>query len=168
MKEKGVYLGLGGNFPQSHLLLKEAVKLLSVQKEISDFRQSNFYRTAPHQMSTNEWFVNGVCSFQTTLSLHALFEITQGIEIQLGKVKKEKNESRPIDIDILFYGTDYFEDKELTIPHPSWKERLFVLIPLADLTLEITLQSKNGIEIFYVKELIDRLPDDALPLRISD
>ncbi|MEG2075154.1 MAG: 2-amino-4-hydroxy-6-hydroxymethyldihydropteridine diphosphokinase, partial [Victivallaceae bacterium] len=41
--------------------------------------------------------------------------------------------ARSLDIDIIFFGDEVVESPELIIPHPRWKERLFVLVPLAEL-----------------------------------
>lgn len=85
--------------------------------------------------------------------------MTQEIEKQLGKVKKSKTAARPIDIDFIFYGNQALYDpvQDLEIPHPRWKERLFVLIPLADLTPEIEIAGSTGLEHYYLKDLIQPL-----------
>jgi 2-amino-4-hydroxy-6-hydroxymethyldihydropteridine diphosphokinase len=98
-----------------------------------------------------------VCSFQTFFSPDDIFAITQLVEIQLGKVPKPKNASRPIDIDFLFYGDCNCQGRELKIPHPCWKERLFVLVPLADLMQEVILQGTAGPEHYSLPALIQPL-----------
>ena len=145
MKKKCVYLGLGGNQGDVLSRLKQALTMLSNTPLVSDLKISHFYQTAPIQVDNPGWFVNAVCSFWTPMTLQEVFKMTQLIEIQLGKVKKPKSGDRPIDIDILFYGIEICNESGLEIPHPRWKERLFVLIPLADLTNEIFLQMENGL-----------------------
>ncbi len=157
MEKTKVYLSLGGNEGNAFVRLQKALALLSTKSEISELQISNFYRTAPVQVNTLSWFVNAVCSFYTTLSLHDLFNFTQIIEDQLGKVKKPKNAARPIDIDLLFYGCQIHQDPHLEIPHPSWKERLFVLIPLRDLTEEIMVHGYKNKERYIVQDLIQPL-----------
>lgn len=150
-----VYLSLGGNHQHSLLLIKEALTHLSKPPQISTLKVSHFYQTSPVNVETENWFVNAVCSFNTSLSLHNLFKFTQSIEKILGKKPKPKNISRMIDIDILFFGSQTYEDKDLTIPHLEWKNRLFVLKPLSDLTKEIELISLNQKKTIY--ELDDLL-----------
>ena len=152
-----VYLSLGGNEGQVLFRLQQALALLSAKQDIFDLKTSHFYRTSPHQVDSSNWFVNAVCSFQTSLALKDLFMITQGIEVQLGKVDKPKNASRPIDIDLLFYGHQICQEEELEIPHPRWKERLFVLIPLLDLTKEIILRGEDSLESYVIGDLIQPL-----------
>lgn len=152
-----VYLALGGNEGQVLFRLQQALKMLAAQKEITHLRSSHFYRTAPHEVNSPLWFVNAVCSFQTTLNPIDLFNITQSIETQLGKVSKPKNAARPIDIDLLFYSDQVYQLNGLEIPHPRWRERLFVLTPLADLTQEIMIQGLKRTEHYLLKNLIDSL-----------
>lgn len=157
MKSQKIYLSLGGNEGQVLLCLKQALALLSSQPAVANFKFSHFYHTAPLQVDSPHWFVNAVCSFQTLMTPHAIFKMTQAIEIQFGKTPKPKHASRPIDIDFLFYGDQIWEEDELEIPHPRWKERLFVLMPLADLTPEVIFQGKGGIERYLLRDLIQPL-----------
>ena len=171
-KNAGVYLGLGGNIGNVLPRLNEALVLLSRTKEIKDLQISHFYRTAPFQMESQNWFINAVCSFHTELSPQEVIKLTQTIETQLGKNGKPKNADRPIDIDLLFYGCNTHQDFGLEIPHPRWKERLFVLIPLKDLIDEVVIQGQQGVERYRVDDLIQPLLDQSpqiirLPLMFS-
>ncbi len=149
-----VYLGLGGNEGLVLSRLKQVLFLLSQNKSVSSLEVSHFYQTAPVEVNSSAWFVNAVCSFETTLTADEVFRMTQAIEVQLGKVPKPKNASRPIDIDLLFYGSLVQCQGELQIPHLHWKERLFVLIPLKDLTSEIILEGPLGQEHYVLQDLI--------------
>ena len=144
-----VYLSLGGNLNNSLSAIKEAFDFLTHHPKISDLKWSHFYRTSPVNVDADVWFVNTVCSFNTTLSLNDLFSFTQLVEKTLGKKPKPKNSSRLIDIDILFFGSTSHEDQSLQIPHPQWKNRLFVLKPLLDLTKNIEVISLNQKKTIY-------------------
>lgn len=152
-----VYLGIGGNIEPVLPRLKEALHLLSMNTHVSQLKISQFYCTSPFQMHSPHWFINTVCSFSTTLSPNDVFKMTQAIEIEFGKTPKEKNHDRNIDIDILFYGSQFYKDHELEIPHPRWKERLFVLKPLADLTQEITLRHHGKTIRYLISDFIEPL-----------
>jgi 2-amino-4-hydroxy-6-hydroxymethyldihydropteridine diphosphokinase len=152
-----VYLSLGGNEGSVLSCLKHALKLLSLQKQFIELKVSNFYLTAPVGVESQTWFINAVCSFRTSLSPQEIFEIVKKIEGLLGKIDKPKDASRPIDIDFLFYGDQILKEPDLEIPHPRWKERLFVLIPLADLTNEIMIRREESIEKYILKDLIQNL-----------
>ena len=60
--------------------------------------------------------------------LHAL----QALELQCGRERPFKNAPRTLDLDIIFYGDVSLDTPELTLPHPRWQERAFVLQPLAE------------------------------------
>lgn len=150
-----VYLSLGGNEGNVLPRLHKVLEFLEAEPGIANLQCSHFYQTAPCEMDSSHWFVNAVCSFQTTLTLKDLFIYTQFIEVKLGKVAKPKDADRPIDIDLLFYGDMTYQGANLEIPHPRWKERLFVLFPLADLTSEIIIQGSNGKKCYLIQQLID-------------
>lgn len=62
------------------------------------------------------------------------------IENDLGRVRKEKWGPRLIDIDIIFWGIEKIETKILTVPHPYWNQRSFVVEPLKELPFFQTLK----------------------------
>lgn len=152
-----VYLSLGGNQAETWGLLEQAIEKLSQLPDVQDLRVSPFYQTSPVGNEDQAFFINAACTFQTSLLPKALLQQTQRIEKELGKIPKPKWASRPIDIDILFYGESSYLDEELQIPHPHWQERLFVLIPLADLTSCVHVKRGELRESYLLKELIDPL-----------
>jgi len=161
MNNNLVYLGIGGNLGSVLPRLKDALHALSMQPAVSQLTISRFYRSAPFQMSSQHWFINAVCSFLTSLSPTEVFKMTQAIEKEFGKTLQEKNQDRNIDIDFLFYGTHFYKDHELEIPHPRWRERLFVLKPLADLTSEIILRHHGKTIRYYIPDFIHPLADHS-------
>ncbi len=133
------YLGIGGNFESTPSLIRQVIESLEKMREISQLQASKLYRTTPVSEIFQPDYWNAVCRFHCTMKLHALWEVLQQMEKKLGKIPKMKNAPRAIDLDLLFYGSLVFSDEHLTIPHPRWQERLFVLAPLTDLTERIDL-----------------------------
>jgi len=78
-------------------------------------------------------YLNQVIRVRTPLAATDLLDIVHEIEKALGRDRKEKWGARVIDIDILFYGEEIIEAKNLHIPHPHIHERRFVLVPLAEI-----------------------------------
>lgn len=152
-----VYVGMGGNIGDTFSLLSQAIQALACLERIEQFTTSRLYLTSPVSHVNQRSFLNVVCSFQTDLNPKQLLHITQHIEVSLGKVPKPKEAPRPIDIDILFYGSHCYWDTELEIPHPRWKERLFVLVPLSDLISKIQVQSNQGCQCFILQDLIQEV-----------
>lgn len=151
-----VYLGLGGNSEHSILLLQEALNRIGALPRLQALECSRFYRTTPVSSISQNLFVNAVCCFRTLLTPKALLTELQRIETHLGKVPKPKDSPRPIDIDILFYGSQSVKESDLEIPHPRWQERLFVLAPLSDLAHEIELPNN---QIFNIAEYLGCFPN---------
>lgn len=138
-----VYLGLGGNERDSLTLIRQALKQIECLNGVYSLRCSRFYQTLPVSPIPQANYFNAVCQLETNLDAHSLFYQLEKIETDLGKVSKPKEAPRPIDIDILFFGTETIDDQQLQIPHPHWKNRLFVLAPLSDLTKEIALPNQE-------------------------
>jgi len=136
-KKERVFLGLGGNVGNVAANFDKALGLLKRSSSIVDLRASRYYRTSPVSSITQDDFLNACCTFETDLKPAALFRLTQEIEKVIGKVPKEKEAPRVIDIDIIFFGCSRYRDEEIEIPHPKWSERLFVLRPLSDLATHI-------------------------------
>lgn len=78
-------------------------------------------------------FLNAVLRATTSLPPHELLVKAKKIERELGRVYNFLNGPRPIDIDILFYNNQVINSPELTVPHPQLEERVFVLVPLAEI-----------------------------------
>ena len=60
--------------------------------------------------------------------------------MKMGRKKRnpDEYESRKIDIDIILYDNLIINEKKLIIPHPRYKERNFVLLPLAEINDQLT------------------------------
>ena len=127
-----VYLLLGSNLGNRKEILDKAINLLS-QKVGVVILQSKDYETAPWGVTNQPDFLNLVVSIQTRIKPLQILEITQSIENQLGRIRKEKWGARLIDIDILFYGDEILDEPNLKIPHPLLQERDFALSPLAEI-----------------------------------
>lgn len=136
-----VYLGLGSNLGNRQDNLNKALKFLSERLKIE--KVSSTYDTEPIGNTQQPRFLNLVCQAYTTLSPMGLLAIVKGIEFKLGRIPSKSDAPRPIDIDILFYGSQVIETPELVIPHPRLIERAFVLIPLAEIAPDL-VHPANG------------------------
>ncbi len=151
-----VYLGLGSNIGDSVDTIKKAIRAISDIPHAQLLKTSRHFLTTPVSDIPQADYINAVCKLQTPLPAEGLLHELQKIEIALGKRQKAKNAPREIDIDILFFGTARCETTQLQIPHPRWKERLFVLMPLWDVTEEITcpMDDKGSTETLRLEDFI--------------
>lgn len=137
-----VYLSLGGNLGDPKSTLQRTSELISQWKEVSSVHGSSLYRTSPISEVSQPDFINSVLAIETTLLPEQLLARTQSLEKQFGIKEPLKNGPRVLDIDILFYGDLKMNTPTLTLPHPRWSERLFVLLPLLELQTEKSEKEK--------------------------
>ena len=143
------FLCLGGNIGNREFTLKQAVEKINheIGKVIS---QSNYYETEAWGVENQDKYLNQCICIETLLTSSQVLKKLLEIELSLGRKRnhKETYEPRTIDIDMLFYNSDFIQTKELTIPHPRLQLRKFVLIPLNEIaptflhpTLNKTIQT---------------------------
>ena len=125
-----VVLALGSNLGDRLGNLRAAIALLE-ERGVQARRRSSVWETAPIP-ADQPAFLNAVIAGGTALSPQALLALVKTVEHILGRRPERRWGPRPIDIDILFYGTQAFEAADLTVPHPRIAERAFVLAPLSE------------------------------------
>ena len=130
-----VYLSLGSNIGDRVGYLQQAAQLLKAVPEISVVSTSSFYESEPWKMDSENWFVNAVIQITTSLSTEELLSECLRIESQLGRKREGDKEyhDRTIDIDILFYDDLILHTDKLTIPHPYFHKRAFVMVPMLEI-----------------------------------
>lgn len=150
------YLGLGGNIGDTHHILLQALNRIEALPGVSDLECAPFYRSSPVSDIPQDPYINTVCRVRVTTDYHPLMEGIQSIEKDYGRDRSQKNAPRVLDIDLLFFGTQSIDEGDLTVPHPRWRERLFVLVPLADLTSQIVLPDGSCVQL---TRMIEEFPD---------
>ena len=128
-----LYILLGGNLGDKQLIFSEARAMLS-QQVGTITNQSAIYETEPWGFESTDIFWNQAIEMSTDLSPEEVLQQTKQIEQALGRIRKANQyDSRTIDIDILFYGDQIIELKNLIVPHPRIQERKFALAPLSEI-----------------------------------
>jgi 2-amino-4-hydroxy-6-hydroxymethyldihydropteridine diphosphokinase len=127
-----VYLALGSNVGNREENLREAQRRLR-QLGITLKRSSSIYETAPVDYLDQAWFLNSALEAETDLPAHELLRRMREIESAMGSKKPFAKGPRLIDLDILLYGDETIATPDLQVPHPRMLERLFVLVPLAEI-----------------------------------
>ncbi len=126
------YLLTGGNLGNRSQNLTTARHLVE-QYCGNIIRQSSLYRTAAWGFEAQPEFYNQALVVDTLLSPEALINNLLMIEEQMGRKRDLKMGPRFIDLDILLYNQEIVNVPGLTIPHPRMQERMFVLLPLAEI-----------------------------------
>ena len=127
-----VYLLIGGNLGDRIQNLDIARSL--IEKKIGNItRTSSLYETASWGITDQPHFLNQVLLLETNFSPEETIQLILSIENKMGRVRTQKNASRIIDIDILFFNDDIIDKQHLTIPHPEIQNRKFALIPMNEI-----------------------------------
>ena len=101
---------------------------------------------------------NGVVIGMTDLEPRALLEALLAIERERGRERPHAGAARTLDLDLIFYGDHVIDEPGLVVPHPRFRERRFVLAPLADVAGE-WIDPVTGRS---VSALLRRLPEPDL------
>jgi 2-amino-4-hydroxy-6-hydroxymethyldihydropteridine diphosphokinase len=127
-----ITISLGSNLGDSKKHLQEAV--LSLLEHFSDAKYSMIYLTSPVDYADQNDFFNMILQATTQLPVENVFRLLREIEKKIGTDKTFSKGPRKIDLDLIFYGSLILTTEHLTLPHPRWKERLFVIEPILDLS----------------------------------
>jgi 2-amino-4-hydroxy-6-hydroxymethyldihydropteridine diphosphokinase len=147
-----VYLALGSNVGDSKHHIEQAIELLSAS--VNNIQHAPVYRSKAVGYTDQANFLNTAICGQTSHSPEELLEFIKTIEQKLGRVKRFQWGPREIDIDIILYDNLKQESKALTLPHPAFRERDFVLQPLKDLNSGL-LDPVTG---QTVSQLLEKVP----------
>lgn len=150
-----VTLSIGSNIGDVKANLENAYRY--IQDFLSNTTISSFYKSSPVDNLEQEWFLNAVVIGECQLSPTDLLTKIKYIETKMGRVKTSYKGPRVIDIDIIFWGNETLESEELTIPHPQWENRVFVLKPLREI-----LNQHHTVSISEIDRLIEKLPTDQI------
>jgi 2-amino-4-hydroxy-6-hydroxymethyldihydropteridine diphosphokinase len=127
-----VFLGLGSNVGPRRSRLRRAARALADLPGTRVVRASSIYETSPVGPAQAD-YLNAVVEIATALAPMELLRALKKLERDLGRRPRGRWRPREIDLDILFYGRRRVRAPGLVVPHPRWRERRFVLDPLAEI-----------------------------------
>ncbi|MCH2673768.1 MAG: 2-amino-4-hydroxy-6-hydroxymethyldihydropteridine diphosphokinase [Dehalococcoidia bacterium] len=134
MKSNTAYLSIGSNLGNRSENIKKCLSHISAISIIK--ATSSIIETEPFKVSIKQDnFLNLVVKIEFLKDHFELLNDINLIESKLGRIRSSvRNEPRIIDIDIIFFNDLIFSNDNLEIPHPRFKERLFVLQPLSEIS----------------------------------
>lgn len=143
-----VYFSLGSNLGDRRSNILQAIRMMEEEFTILDgsprppVAVSKLIETEPWGFLAEQTFINCAVRFDLDAPCRDILECCQRIEKRLGRPEHEIRldsrgsriyESRLIDIDIILYGTHTISEPGLTVPHPLFRQRPFVLDPLREI-----------------------------------
>jgi 2-amino-4-hydroxy-6-hydroxymethyldihydropteridine diphosphokinase len=163
-----ILIGVGSNLPSRWGAPRATcdAALTALEAEgIGIVARSRWYESAPVPISDQPWYVNGVAVVDTELSPEALLAVLHRTEQRFGRERRERNEARVIDLDLLAYGTRVNDGPTPPLlPHPRATERSFVLLPLQEVAPD-WIDPRSG---RTVADLVAALPKDQVARPMAD
>jgi 2-amino-4-hydroxy-6-hydroxymethyldihydropteridine diphosphokinase len=126
-----VAIGLGSNLGHREGHLGFAVDRL--RDFLTALRVSSWRETEPVGVDPQPRFLNGALTGDTRLTPSDLLQQLMDIERERGRVRLRAGAARTLDLDLILYGQEIIDRPGLRVPHPRFRERMFVLEPLAEI-----------------------------------
>lgn len=164
MEDVECFLVFGSNLGDRGAFLRQAFDLMLQSNDMKLSTVSGVYETEPVEVSDQPSFLNVAASISTSLTPIGLLAKLKEIESRVGRIDRGRWREREIDIDIVFYGDEQLETKELTIPHPKAHLRRFVLQALN----EIAPDYMHPVFHKTVKQLLSECGDRSSVTRVEE
>ena len=161
MASESVFILLGSNLGDRQLLVSQAWSMME-ERCGKIIAKSRLYESEPWGFKSEHWFLNQVVVLDTEMSPDDLMDALLAIEKELGRDRTTPHEgyvSRPMDLDILYWGEDLIVEKQhVIVPHPRLHKRRFTLLPLCDVAPDYVhpiLKKTN-------RQLLDECQDEGI------
>ena len=153
---KRVFIAIGSNKGDRE---ENIIKSLKEIEKIAEIKKiSSFYENEPINVNGG-YFLNGIIEINTKFDPFQLFKKLKEIEKKIGrKFPHRRGDEREIDLDIIFYGKDILNTKQLKIPHKEFKNREFVLKGLSEIVPDFVAPEINK----KVKEIYRELKNENI------
>ena len=134
------FLGLGSNLGDRRSHLRRAVDQLRAGSVPAVTAVSEVYETEPVGGPDDQGpYLNLVVELAVPVAVdpYRLLEQCHRLEAAAGRVRTVRWGPRTLDADVIWIDGIALDDPALTVPHPRWRERRFVLAPLAELAPDL-------------------------------
>jgi len=150
-----IAIALGSNVGDREQYLKDAIAGLA--PVVSNLHLSRLFETDPVDMAGQQRPVmNAAATGETALSARALLERMLDLELQLGRTRPHPGAARTVDLDLILFDDAVIDEPPfLIVPHPRFRERRFVLEPLADVAADWT----DPVTGLTIAQLLEKLGD---------
>ncbi|HUP39221.1 MAG TPA: 2-amino-4-hydroxy-6-hydroxymethyldihydropteridine diphosphokinase [Vicinamibacterales bacterium] len=127
-----VAISLGSNLGERHAHLEYAID--AVQLDLTGIAVSSFLETQPIGVGPEHGtYLNAAVVGRTQLPARVLLDRLHEIEEERGRARPYPMAPRTLDLDLILYGDAMIDEDGLSVPHPRFRERAFVLRPLVEI-----------------------------------
>ena len=151
-----VAIALGANLGDRRAAFDFALQRLSTV--LSNLLVSDFIETEPEGIGVQDQplYLNAVAIGDTSLTTRELLDALLAIERAFGRERPFPGAARTLDLDLILVGEQVVDSTDLVVPHPRFRERFFVLGPLAEIAPEL-VDPVSGLKVW---ELLRNLLKD--------
>lgn len=146
-----IVVAFGSNIGDRRRHVLDAVA--EVGRILSDFTLSSIIETAPVGvgLERDPAFLNAVGVGQGSAPVREIFEALRAIEARGGRTRSTPGAPRTIDVDLILAGDEIVDEPDLQLPHPRFRDRLFVLEPLAEIAPDL----RDPVTGLTIRELVE-------------
>jgi 2-amino-4-hydroxy-6-hydroxymethyldihydropteridine diphosphokinase len=160
------YIGFGSNLGNGREQVLSAWSRLAIPEKVVLHKLSSLYVSEAVGLVSQSLFTNAVGEVETDLQPLELLHLLLEVEKEHGRqrdVGAAGYQDRTLDLDLLYFGATLYSTPELTLPHPRIADRLFVLVPLAEIAPEFQ-DPVTGITVkSMVQQLILQIAQGRMP-----
>ena len=148
-----VVVAFGSNLGDRQASIREAADKVSAL--LTSFRLSPIIETRPvgQGLENDPPYLNAVAVGESTLSPQELLAKLRSIEAAAGRTRSTPGAPRTLDLDLVLFDDQVVDDPDLQVPHPRFRERVFVLEPLAAIAPDLV----DPVTGLTVRQLRDRV-----------
>jgi 2-amino-4-hydroxy-6-hydroxymethyldihydropteridine diphosphokinase len=150
-------IALGSNLGDRHAAIQFAVDRLT--PALAGLTLSDLIETEPEGegLQSQPLYLNAVLVGESSLPARELLDLLLEIEAAHGRTRPFPGAPRTLDLDLILFGDTVLNQPGLNLPHPRFRDRFFVLGPLA----EIAPDMRDPVTGLQVWELLRALLRDA-------
>lgn len=132
-----VVVAFGSNLGDRRHIITEAAA--SVSALLQHFVLSSIVETAPvgAGLENDPPYLNAVGVGDSDRPIREVFEALRAIEARAGRTRPHPGAPRTLDLDLILAGSEIVDEGDLQIPHPRFRDRRFVLEPLAEIAPDL-------------------------------
>jgi 2-amino-4-hydroxy-6-hydroxymethyldihydropteridine diphosphokinase len=135
---ESLFISLGSNLGDSEGILMSAIRRIHERCPVTGL--SRLYRSEPQIVTDQPFFLNAALRCRTNWAPPRVLLFLQEIERDHGRdrTRERPKGPRPLDLDMILFGSHIIDVPELSLPHPEYRKRRFVLLPLLDIDDSLT------------------------------